>query len=67
MSNGQFHKIKSFERLHKKIFERSVDFLGKKIKSYSESFQYECEDELAESSVGGKIYIFKGEKIEVTL
>ncbi len=67
MSNGQFHKIKSFERLHKKIFERSVDFLGKKIKSYSESFQYECEDELAESSVGGEIYIFKGEKIEVTL
>lgn len=64
MSNGQFHRIKSFDRLHKKIFEQSVDFLGKKIKSYSESFQYECEDELAESSVRGEFYNIKAEKIE---
>ena len=59
MEKDRFYKTKEFERQKNNIFEDSVNFLNEKIKIYSESVQFECEDDLAESSVRGKGIFFK--------
>jgi hypothetical protein len=65
MADHKFHKTEDFESHANTTFDHAIEFLNDKLKVYSNSFLYECEDEFAESSVTGTVkfinlnFIFK--------